>query len=329
MQRAIFRSFGRPADVIELETFEHQPPGPGEVAVRVQAAPINPADFLLITGTHAFQPPLPARVGIEGAGVVTAVGEGVHDLAPGALVVLPAGGCWAEEVTCAADAVYPMPAGMDPRQAAMLSVNPVTALCLLTRIRDVVPGEWILQNAAGSAVGKLVVRMARDRGIRTVNVVRRQESAAELERLGADVVLVGEEDLARRVAAATGNASVLLALDAIAGASAGRLVECLGFGGTLVTYGLLSGAPIQVPTARIVFEQIVVRGFTRLWTLRQMGRDQGRAFLRELAGMVMDGRLTSQVEAAYPLSEIRAALRHAEQEGRDGKVMLVMDPAGQ
>jgi NADPH:quinone reductase-like Zn-dependent oxidoreductase len=83
-----------------------------------------------------------------------------------------------------------------------------------------------------------------------------------------------------------------------------------------------------VPTARIVFEEIVVRGFTRLWTLRQMGRDQGRAFLRELAGMVMDGRLTSAIEAVYPLSEISPALRHAEQQGRDGKVVLVMGPAG-
>lgn len=324
MQRAIFRSFGRPADVVELEPFEHQPPGPGEVTVKVQAAPINPADFLLVTGTHAFRPALPARVGIEGAGVVSAVGPGVHDLAPGDLVVLPAGGCWAEEVTCAADAVYPMPPGMDPRQAAMLSVNPVTALCLLTRMRDLASGDWVIQNAASSAVGKLVIRMARERGIRTINVVRRPDAVSELERLGADVVLVGEDDLPRRVAEATGKANVLLGLDAIAGASAGRLVACLGFGGTLVTYGLLSGEPIQVPTARIVFEEIVVRGFTRLWTLRQLGRDGGRALLRELAGMVMDGRLATDIEAAYPLSEIRAALAHAEKEARGGKVLLTM-----
>jgi mitochondrial enoyl-[acyl-carrier protein] reductase / trans-2-enoyl-CoA reductase len=319
-----FNRFGEPAEVVELVEVEPPVPTMGQALVDVLAAPINPADLLLVTGTHAYRPTLPARVGVEGVGVVATLGAGEHGVAMGDMVLLPPGGTWSEQVAVDSSTLIPLPTGMDPIQAAMLGVNPITALCLLTELRSLAPGDWLIQNAANSAVGRLVIRLAALRGIRTVNVVRRASLIPELAALGADVSLVDGEDLPTRVAAATEGAPLHLALDAIAGAAAGRLVHCLAPDSTLVVYGLLSGEPIQVPTARIVFEGITVIGFARLRALAAMGRTEVRARYAELAELVMKGDLTSEVAAVYPLEEVQTALHHVAQEGRDGKIVLSM-----
>jgi NADPH:quinone reductase-like Zn-dependent oxidoreductase len=157
-----------------------------------------------------------------------------------------------------------------------------------------------------------------------VNVVRRAGLIPELEALGGDVTLVDGEDLPERVVAATGGALLHLALDAVAGAASARLVDCLAPDSTLVVYGLLSGEPVQVPTARVVFEGITVTGFSRIRALAAMGRQEARARYTELAQLVIDGQLTSEIAAIYPLKMVRAALLHATEEGRDGKIVLRM-----
>jgi NADPH:quinone reductase-like Zn-dependent oxidoreductase len=322
MLRAMFDRFGTPADVVYLATTPTPEPGPAQALVAVMACPINPADLLLITGQHSIRPTLPAAVGVEGVGLVERLGPGDHDVAVGDLVLLPAGGTWSEQLVCATNTLIPLPAGIDPIQAAMLAVNPITAACLLSQFRELAPGDWIIQNAANSAVGRIMIRLAATRGVRTVNVVRRPELVAELQSQGANVVLVDGDDLPARVAAATGGAPLHLAFDAIAGAAAGRLASCLSTDGTLVVYGLLSGEPIQAPTARVVFEGITVTGFSRIRTLTAMGRAAAKARYAELAQLVMSKQLTTEVEAVYPLADVQTALAHATREGRDGKIVL-------
>jgi mitochondrial enoyl-[acyl-carrier protein] reductase / trans-2-enoyl-CoA reductase len=325
MRFAQFDRFGEPTEVVQIVEVAAPVPGAGQALVTVLAAPINPADLLLITGTHAYRPPLPARIGVEGVGVVTALGPGDHDVAVGDSVLLPAGGTWSEQVAAESAALTPLPQGIDPIQAAMLGVNPITAMCLLDQFRPLAAGDWLIQNAANSAVGRLVIRIAASRGIRTINVVRRADVIPELVALGADVTLVDGEDLPERVAAATGEAPLHLALDAIAGAASSRLARCLAPDSTLVVYGLLSGEPVQVPTARVVFEGITVTGFSRIRALAAMGRQEARARYAELARLVIAGQLTSEVAAVYPLADVRAALGHVGQEGRDGKIVLRID----
>ena len=129
------------------------------------------------------------------------------------------------------------------------------------------PGDWVLQNAANSAVGRAVIQIARSRGIRTVNVVRREDAIADLKEIGADIVLVDGDDLPRRVAEAMGGAALRLAVDAVAGASTNRLASCLAAKGTLVVYGAMSGEAATINPAFLVFQDIIARGF---WLTRYL-----------------------------------------------------------
>lgn len=306
-----------------LQTQSPLEPGPGEVCVRLEAAPINPADLLLLTGRHMVRPEPPFPIGIEGAGMLTAVGEGVEGFQPGQAVALPFGGTWSEEVLMQARDVVPLPNGIDWVQASMLSVNPVTAAGLL---HGLPPGSWLIQNAANSAVGRLVIRMASRRGIKTINVVRREGLADELYRLGADVVLVGEHSLPSRVAEATSGAPVLRGLDAIAGDAAGRLHAVVSEGGKLICYGLLASDEVRFPATNVIFRDVLIQGYSRLRWLRSISQEVRNALYAELVGMLEQGGITSEVEAIYPLAQVEAAVLHAAREGRAGKILLRMQP---
>jgi NADPH:quinone reductase-like Zn-dependent oxidoreductase len=323
MKAVRFSSFGVPHEVgacVELDG--PGAPGAGEVLVEMEAFPINPADLLFLEGAYASRPPLPATPGAEGVGRVSAVGAGVTAPLVGDRVILLGRENWAQQRRVKAEQVLPVPADIDVLQLAMLKVNPATALLML---RDYVPlesGDWVIQDAANSGVGTSLIRLAKARGLKTVNVVRRAALAAPLEALGADVVLLDGEDLAARVEAACGDARPKLAIDAVAGETCRRLAECLAEGGTLVNYGMLSGQPCMVAPEQIVFRGITLTGF---WLAKVLG-GTARAALEEiygeLAGHLADGRLAIAVEATFPIEEIKAALAAAERQGRDGKILV-------
>lgn len=320
IRRIFCTAFGKPARVVAVREVELPAPRAGEVLIEIAAAPINPADLLLLEGRHLFKPELPSPVGIEGAGVVVAVGPGVETLVPGRKVALPFGGTWSEQVIMRAADVVALPDDIDLVQASMLSVNPMTAAGLIAGMQA---GEWLIQNAANSAVGKLVIRLARRRGVKTINIVRRPVLADELRALGADAVIVGEEELPSRVAEVTAGAPVRRALDAIAGESAGKLFACVSEGGSLVCYGLLSGDSVVLPAAQLVFRDVTVTGYSRLRNLRKLSEAQVRAMYAELAEMLIAGEITSEIEASYPFARVAEAVAHATRDGRRGKIVLL------
>ena len=142
---------------------------------------------------------------MEGAGIVVEVGSAVRNLEPGALVILPHGlGTWREACAVAAEKLVVVPGGIEPIQAAMLKVNPVTAWRMLHDFVSLRPGDWLIQNAANSAAGRCVIQIARELGYKTVNIVRRAELVDELRAEGADVVLVDGETLRDEVAGGNG-----------------------------------------------------------------------------------------------------------------------------
>ncbi len=324
MKLAQLRELGDPAEVVEcVEGPDPGAPGPGQILVEVAAGPINPAEILLMRGEYASIPPLPAPLGIEGAGTVLSVGDGVGNLAAGDKVMLMPRTCWRERILVEEAQVVKLPADVDLQQASMLKVNPATAWLMLRDYIALKPGDWVIQNTANSGVGTNLVRLAKARGIKTVNVVRREEAASQVRALGGDVALVDGEDLAERVAAETGGAEIRLAIDAVAGEAVIRLAACLGEGGTVVNYGMLSGKACMMTTDQTVFQGKSLTGF---WLAKQLGGlDKAGidALYGELIPYLSDGTIDVAIEAAYPLAEVKQAVAHACREARGGKILIM------
>ena len=292
-------------------------PGPGEVNIKVEAGPINPAELLLIEGKYASRPPLPARLGIEGVGTITAVGDGVNELGVGDRVMSLGRTNWAEEIQVSSGAVVKVPKDADVQQLSMLKVNPATAMFMLERYVNLKPGDWVIQNAANSAVGRYIIQLAKTKGVKTLNVVRRTELVEELRKIGADVVLLDGDDLAKRVRSEVGDANIPLAIDAVAGEGTLSLGGALSEGGTVVNYGLLSGKPCQLTPEMVVFQGITLTGFWLAKLLGTMKPDELQALYVELASQITNGNLYTPVESAYRLDQLSDALKHASQTERN------------
>jgi NADPH2:quinone reductase len=318
--------FGPPAEVLRLEEVPDPEPGPGEVRLRLTHRPINPSDLVTITGLYPIRPTLPGTPGLEGLGRIDALGPSVSGVALGerAVTLAAVPGTWAERMVVPADRVLRVPESVSDQTAAQLLVNPFTAYAMLTDELSLGEGDWLLQTAAGSALGHMVVQLARRRGIRTINAVRRRDQAPDLLALGADAVIAtDEEPLVERVLALTGGRGVPAAIEAVGGTLGGEVVRCLAPGGVMLTMGLLSGdLTMPVPSAELLFKGAAVRGFwLTLWFARQPPDAMGRAVEAVLA-LLADGAITAPVAAEYDLADVHAAVAHAERSGRRGKVLL-------
>ncbi|MGE0153295.1 MAG: zinc-dependent alcohol dehydrogenase family protein [Reyranellaceae bacterium] len=324
MKQVQFGAFGVPSQVGRcVEVPDVSEPAANEIVFEVLAFPINPADLSFMTGRYASQPPLPATPGAEGIGRVLKVGAAVTDLKPGDRIISLLRENWTQRRRIAADQAIKVRDDIPLEQAAMLRINPPTALLLLEDIVNLQPGDWIVQNGANSAVGKILIGLARERGIRTVNVVRRPELAGQLEALGADAVVVDDGgDLAGRVRAAAGNEPVRLAIDCVGGQATRKLVDAVCDGGTVCVYGGLAGEDSTAPTHALVFRGVTVTGFMLGRFLMRRNRAQITALYELLAQRIADGRIAVPVEKIYPIEDIALALKHSEDYGRDGKILV-------
>lgn len=310
-------AFGEPSDVVHLVNVpEPQAPVGNEVLIGVEFAPINPAHLLTIRGWYGMLPSLPAGIGTEGVGTILAVGEQVRDLHVGDRVLLPyPSPSWREQIVVPSTGLFPLPQHADPQQLAMLSVNPTTAAFLLSDYVTLSPGDWIVQNAGNSGVGRAVIAFAKDRGLRTISLVRRHEFVDELLAAGGDVVLVDGAGIAPQIADATGHAKITLGLDGVGGASTSSVSGSLAPGGTLVIYSAMSGQPGRLNPADIIFRNVAVRGF---WLDNPEVRTSCRfqEALHTGARLIAEGTLRTPVAATYPLTAAKEALAHAQNGGK-------------
>jgi len=320
---AVYETHGNPADVLRIETGPWPTPAADEAVVKMSAAPINPADLNQIEGKYPVRPELPATPGFEGAGIVVESGAQVKGLTSGALVILPHNiGTWRDAVAVKAEELVVVPEGIEPVQAAMLKINPLTAWRLLHDYVDLQRGDWLIQNAANSAAGRDVIQIAHELGFKTVNVVRRSELVDELRAESADVVLVDGDNLREEVKSASGGASIRLGLNSVGGDSALRLANCLAPGGTLVSFGAMSLQPLKIPTGLLIFKDLRFRGiWINKWYDNATPSERMAAF-GPLFDMARRGLLKTKVEKTYPLSEVKAAVAHAAQGKRSGKIVL-------
>lgn len=316
------RQFGPAADCLFVEDTPAVTPPPGSVAVEMLAAPINPADINVIEGKYGDLPTLPSPVGNEGVGRIAECGPGVAGLTPGTWVLPMAFGTWTQRMVVEAAAVVPLPEGLDPFQAAMLTVNPATAWRILHDFVPLNAGDWIVQNAANSGVGRSTIQLARSLGIRTLNVVRRPALVPELEALGADVVVTEETDLRKELRALTGGARPRLGLNSVGGASALNVANSLAPGGTLVTFGAMSKQALKIPNGLLIFSDVRFRGFWLKRWRESVPAGERAGMYAALAAKLAAGVLHTPVHSIFRLADLVAAVQEAGTDQRSGKVLL-------
>jgi NADPH:quinone reductase-like Zn-dependent oxidoreductase len=323
MKQVLIDSYGTPWDVARCaDVPDVGDPAADEVVFDVLAFPINPADMWFCRGSYRLKPPLPATPGAECVGRVTAVGGQVKHVKPGDLVINLQRENWAQKRRVKGVDAIPLPAGIDLKQAAMVRINPPTAQLMLSDFVDLKAGDWVIQNVANSAVGRLLIVLAKQRGLRTVNVVRRAELAGELKALGADCVLVDGDDLSHRAGEATDNAKIMLGVEAIGGAATGRLAECMATDGTLVHYGSMSGEDPEVGRSNFIYRGVRLTGFMLGRFLARRSPQEIREIYADLGQQVMAGKLSAPVDTVYPIDKIKEALAHADKGGRNGKILV-------
>ncbi|MEE1928881.1 zinc-dependent alcohol dehydrogenase family protein [Streptomyces sp. TRM 70351] len=334
MRALAFQGYGDPSRVLRLTDLPRPEPGPGQVRVRLSARPINPSDLLFVQGSYGREArftPRPdggargsgwAVAGFEGAGTVDALGPGTKGPAPGTRVAVSATGTWQEYVCVPGTSVIPVAHGVSTEAACQLTVNPFTAHLL---VRDLVldPGDTLLLTAGASAVSRMVIHLASERGVRCLPVVRHREQARALTRPGTWPLTVSSADaLTEAVRDTVEHSQVGAVLDAVGGSLGDAALRCLRPTGRFVSYGMLSGRPLSMRPDDLVFRQVSVCGF---WLPARMERLDGQelcALTREVQEAVVRGLPGLEIAERHDLADFRSALERTARPGRDGKVLL-------
>jgi NADPH:quinone reductase-like Zn-dependent oxidoreductase len=333
MKSLVFEQFGEPESVLRLVEKPEPQPGRGTVRVRMIASPVNPSELMVVRGRYGRLPQLPATPGFEGVGIVDAAGPGLLGQLLGRLrkgkrvaVLNGEGGNWQQYVIVPARNVVPVPAEMPDEQAATFFVNPATALILTRHVLRVPAGGWLLQSAAASNVGKMVIRLGKRFGFRTINIVRRPDHIERVRQLGADFVIVHPaESIAGRVMEITSGQGVAHAIDAVGGSTTVAMIGGLGQRARLLCYGTLSGEPAPLDTRDLMVKGASIEGFwLSNWTKAQ-GPLKMLGLFRELSRLIIEGTLSSEIAASYPIDKFQEAIQRIQSANPGGKVLLRFD----
>lgn len=312
MQAAVFSEAGAPEQVLQVRTVAVPQPQAGEVLVKVEASPVQPADGMFIGGRYRIRPQFPQVAGLEACGTIAANGEGA-DLAVGTRVAFRHPGCWAEYVAVPAAKLSRVPQGFSVEEACQYSLNPITAWALLDEC-GAQAGDCIAVNAAASTVSGLVRALATRRGVRVVGIHRGEAPAGD--------VSSRTEDLGAALLAATGGAPLAALLDCIGGQSVMRVLPAMKTGGVVVSYGVLEREPAPMGNADLIYRNLTWKGFgVDHWLARNA--PQVAAMSQGLWSAMRDGALPLPVRSRHALADVRQAV--AAQPG-GGKALLL--PAG-
>ena len=324
MKRVIFERCGEPAEVLEMREEPTPAPGAGQVLVRMIASPVNPSDLLYVRGRYTFTPSTPSGVGFEGVGVVEKAGVGLGKLWVGrrVCVINQSGGNWADYAVVDAKRVFPVAADLPDQQVASMFVNPATVLAMVRHVLKVPQGGWLLQSAAGSELGKMVIRLGKRDGFKTLNVVRRPEAKAALLALGADAVICSAEGAIDEQVRAIVPEGVKHALEPVGGETGTQMVRALAEGGTILFYGTLTGEPVCFHPRFLFGGGRRLEGFYLGWWIESQSIFAKVGLFREITKLIREGVLTTDVGPSFPLDRVDEAVKAAEQPGRAGKVLL-------
>lgn len=323
MRVALHDTFGDPTQVLHGGEQPRPEPKAGEVRIRTVLAPIHNHDLWTVRGQYGYKPTLPAIGGSEATGVIDALGEGVDGVQVGQRVsAASVHGTWAEYFIAPAKMLVPMPDSINDETAAQLIAMPLSALMLLEFLQ-VERGQWILQNAANGAVGKALAMLAKARGVHCLNLVRRDAGVAEMQALGIEhTVSTAQSDWMAQVQAEVAGGAIVAAVDSVGGRASSELMTLLADGGTLVSFGSMTGEPMQLGSGDVIFKQATVKGFWGSKVSQAMAPDDKRRLVGELLQLAARGGLSLPVDGVFGLDEAAAAAKASLEPGRNGKVLL-------
>ena len=323
MRALVQPQFGDPSEVLSVQEVPDPQPGPGQALVRVLLSPIHNHDLWTVRGSYGFKPDMPARAGTEAVGVVEALGEGVEGLSVGQRVASGGSfGSWAELIVAPAAGLIPVPDAISDEAASQLVSMPFSAIALLDFL-EVSEGDWIVQNAANGAVGRLVAQLAAARGVRVLGLVRRADGVTELSEQGiGDIVATDDDGWRDRVREVVGDAPIVAGVDSVGGSAAGDVVSLLADDSVLVVFGAMASPTLEISSGDVIFKQVVVKGFWGSKVFPAMDADKRARLMGELVSGIAAGTLTLPVEKVYGLDEISDAARASAEPGRRGKILL-------
>jgi NADPH2:quinone reductase len=310
-------------EVLEAVDLPVPTPGPGEVLVRHEAIGLNFIDTYFRSGLYPMA--LPAVLGMEGAGIVEAVGEGVTRFAPGDRIAYGNGpaGSYAELHVVRADRAVKVPDGVDNRSAAAAMLKGMTAEFLIRRCYPVQAGDWILVHAAAGGVGSILTQWGRAIGARVIATVGSAGKVALAERDGAEaVILYRDEDVAARVKALTGGKGVKVVYDGVGKDTFTGSLDSLARRGMLVSYGNASGpapafAPLELQRRGSLFLTRPTL-FDYITTVEELDESAGALF-----ALIAAGKVKIEIGQTFPLAQARQAHEALEARATTGSTLLI------
>jgi NADPH:quinone reductase len=307
-------------EVLVAEGSPPRAPGPGEVLVRQTAVGVNFIDTYHRTGLYKM--PLPFVPGSEGAGIIEEVGEGVLHLEPGERVAYTGRGTYATHYTGPAASVVPLPAGISDEEAAAVLLKGLTAWMLLEEIRPLQAGDTALVWAPVGGVGTLLTPWAKHVGARVIAVTSSDAKADKARALGADDVVVGYDDVAKKVRELTGGKGVDVVYDSVGKISAEASLSSLRPRGWFISYGNASGAADPIPPGRLAAGGSLVMTRPTLFNFSDTPESLARGSKR-LFGLIEKGVLTAEIGQRFALKDAADAHRALESGKTSGATLLM------
>ncbi|MFW2588163.1 zinc-binding dehydrogenase [Sagittula sp. SSi028] len=323
MKAIVHDTFGDPTEVLQTREVDTPEPKEGQVLLKVGLAPIHNHDLWTIHGSYGVKPDLPAIAGSEAMGVVEKVGPGVsEDLIGQRVNAAGVKGAYAEYTLANAATLVPLPEVLSDEAGAQLVAMPFSAITLLDFL-NVSKGDWIVQTAANGAVGKILAALAKSRGIKVLNIVRRAGARDELKELGLEnIVVTDDADWVEQAQKIIGTDGARAAVDSVGGDIGGDLVTLLGQDGLLVTFGTATGAPLTFDTGAIIFKHIVIKGFWGKRVIEEMAPEHRKDLMVELVTLAAQGKIPLTTDGVFGLDQGAEAAKASRSAGRTGKVMI-------
>ncbi len=313
-------------DVLYVNDIPIPEPGPGEVLVKMDYAPVNPSDLSLLQGNFASKPDYPIIPGIEGSGIVIKSGKGIiGKLRKGKRVACTSsilrGGTWAEYMVTSAFRVIPLDKNINNEQGSMLLVNPLTAYAFI-EIAKIHRAEAIVNNAGASSLGRILIHLCKRNDIKLINIVKRESQLQSLKKIGAEYILASESpDFEKELGFCSARLNAKLFFDAVGGEQAEIMLGVSPPGSSVISYGKLSEQNINIDPRTLIQQDKKLEGF-------YLGNyTAGKSVLKNLKTLssvkkMLSGDIKIKVSGSYDLSDINKAIDNYRSNMSEGKVLL-------